>query len=79
MKNMMSRLKNSFFNINFLKELMILIIIGVIIGLLIGVYQLFLTYVVGLNSFFYSSTNIYVILGFLAIAVILSILNFMLL
>lgn len=76
---MMSRLKNFFFNINFLKELMILIIIGVIIGLLIGVYQLFLTYVVGLNSFFYSSTNIYVILGFLAIAVILSILNFMLL
>lgn len=79
MKNMMSRLKNSFFNINFLKELMILIIIGVIIGLLIGVYQLFLTYVVGLNSFFYSSTNIYVILGFLAIAIVLSILNFMLL
>lgn len=79
MKIMMSRLKNSLFNINFLKELMILIIIGVIIGLLIGVYQLFLTYVVGLNSFFYSSKKIYVILGFLAIAVVLSILNFMLL
>lgn len=65
--------------IDFLKESSLIIIIGVIIGAVIGSYQLLLTYIATLNSYFYTNKDPLIILSFCLIALVLAVANFFLL